>query len=513
MEYLLKVMKNNWKVVLLIVLGVVARIFYFGTVPGGINQDEAFAGYEAYSLLNYGIDSSGYHIPVYFVSWGSGMNVLNSYIMIPFIKLFGLKTWVIRLPQVLVSCISLVVFYFLLEKIFEKRTAIIGLFIFAICPWHIMMSRWGLESNLAPGFLLLGLYFFVLGVENNKYMIFSALFYGIGLYTYATIWPVTALIILLSIIYCWYARVFHWNKYVAVSWLILIVVALPLLLFLMVNKGIISEIKTSFISIPKMVYYRGDEVSIEKVFENIKILYRVLVGQSDGLLWNETTRFGLYYKFSLPFILIGSILLVGKSLSKLKTRTLNKEMFVLFHLVAAGILSCLVSVNVNRVNCIHIPILICLTLGIRFLDEKFKRKVTWIAVLLYLVNFVLFSKYYLNEYNESISVNFQRGLEEAVDYAIEFKDTQIYITDSVLYSKVLFYSKMPTDKYVATVKYANYPSAMLQVISCGNLHFGINIAALDSANLYIINNNESTFYKNRGYKIVNFENFSVAYMG
>ena len=42
----------------IMVIGISARVWRFGSVPGGLNQDEAFAGYEAWSLLHYGIDSA-----------------------------------------------------------------------------------------------------------------------------------------------------------------------------------------------------------------------------------------------------------------------------------------------------------------------------------------------------------------------------------------------------------------------------------------------------------------------
>lgn len=52
----------------IILIGCIVRITEFGSLPAGLNQDEAFAGYEAYSLLNYGTDSWGYTNPCYFVS-------------------------------------------------------------------------------------------------------------------------------------------------------------------------------------------------------------------------------------------------------------------------------------------------------------------------------------------------------------------------------------------------------------------------------------------------------------
>ena len=69
-------------VIFIIAVGVFVRVFRFGQVPAGFNQDEAFAAYEAYSLLNFGKDSAGYSFPTYFVSWGSGMNVLEKIIYV-----------------------------------------------------------------------------------------------------------------------------------------------------------------------------------------------------------------------------------------------------------------------------------------------------------------------------------------------------------------------------------------------------------------------------------------------
>ena len=87
-------------------LGAFSRLYRFGTAPPGLNQDEAFAAYEAWALLHDGVDSSLHSFPVYLTAWGSGMNALESYLMLPFLALFGVKTWVIRLPQLLLGLSS-----------------------------------------------------------------------------------------------------------------------------------------------------------------------------------------------------------------------------------------------------------------------------------------------------------------------------------------------------------------------------------------------------------------------
>ena len=157
--------KNAIIFLFLISVGIFIRFINFTKVPSGFNQDEAFAAYEAFSLMNYGVDSFGYHNPVYFISWGSGMNVLASYLAIPFFRIFGCSEFTFRLPQLVLSVISLAVFYLILKELFSSRTALVGLFLLVISPWHIMVARWGLESNLAPHFLLYGFYFFIKGIK------------------------------------------------------------------------------------------------------------------------------------------------------------------------------------------------------------------------------------------------------------------------------------------------------------------------------------------------------------
>ena len=70
-------------------------------------------------MLHYGMDSAGYAFPVYFVSWGSGMNVLNSYLMMPFIGIFGVHTWTVRMQKMITACVSLYLFYSLFSRIFS----------------------------------------------------------------------------------------------------------------------------------------------------------------------------------------------------------------------------------------------------------------------------------------------------------------------------------------------------------------------------------------------------------
>lgn len=53
------------KLLVIMLVTIFSRVMLLGLYPGGVHADEAFAGYEAFSMLRYGADSWGYHNPVY----------------------------------------------------------------------------------------------------------------------------------------------------------------------------------------------------------------------------------------------------------------------------------------------------------------------------------------------------------------------------------------------------------------------------------------------------------------
>ena len=165
---------NKYRIILLLILimGVSTRLIAIDIYPNALNVDEASSGYESWSILNYGIDRNGKFLPVFLIAWGSGQNAFYSYLMMPFVAILGLNMWSLRLPMAIIGCISLIIMYLLLKELKDEKTALIGVEFFAICPWHIMKSRWALESNLFPEIILLAVYIMVLSVKNNKIWLF-----------------------------------------------------------------------------------------------------------------------------------------------------------------------------------------------------------------------------------------------------------------------------------------------------------------------------------------------------
>lgn len=500
----------------LIATGILVRTIAFGSVPAGLNQDEAFAGYEAWSLLTDGVDSWGYPFPCYFISWGSGMNALESYLAIPFMALLGCTRTALRLPQLLCACACLPVFYDLLQRMISRRAALIGLGLLAISPWHILLSRWGLESNLAPAFLLFGFYFLVRGLEDGRFLPASAAAYGVSLYAYAVNWVAVPLTLCVCGAYLLASGRRLPVKHLLVAVAILFLLALPLILFLLVNLNVMEEIVTPWFSIPRLVAMRGSELSLRNLLSlrSWGDLGGVIFLQRDGLPWNAMDGFGMFYLISLPFQLLGAVRLAAGGVNTLRARVYSWECLVL---LAAGCsaLTCLMidNLNMTKSNSLHFFTLIFIVAGVDGV-VRLCRKVRVVPAAVaaaYACSFLAFAGVYFTSYNEEIGGYFNQGVGAAVDFLREREFERVWVDGSVYYSQILFYDQTPHEVYADTVRYANYPSIFLEVEGFSRYTFGIDYDDLDGDSAYLIPVSRAEELEDAGWQVEAFDGYAVAW--
>ena len=128
--------------------------------------------------MKYGMDRAGNRLPIALYAWGSGQSALYSYIMIPFLLLEGLTVYTMRLPMALIGIASLYIIYYLLKNIFDnKKIALVGVAFLAICPWHIMKSRWGMEY--IPRFSITCMFASCFRTKKEKYNFTGVIIYCI----------------------------------------------------------------------------------------------------------------------------------------------------------------------------------------------------------------------------------------------------------------------------------------------------------------------------------------------
>ena len=494
-----------------ILFGILLRVVALGTLPGGLNQDEAFAGYEAWSLLNDSVDSFGYTRPVYFVAWGSGMNTLYSYLLVPLFFLFGKQIWVLRLVQAIFSCISLVVFFDLQKELFSKKMATLSLALLVISPWHIMMSRWGLESNLAPAFLLLGLWATVKSFKNTKYYLLMFLFYGIGLYSYAVLWIFVPLLLVVQAIYGKKTGKMRFDRYYFMGLLLFLLLATPLFLFVLVNFDFLPEIRNRIFSIPKLPHFREDEVGGKNIFSNLYALFCVLIYQNDGVLSNCAGNFGLYYRWTLPLQLLGLLRVVAISRKEWRDKHFCGEMFFLLYGVCALLLGCIIDSNINRINCIHIFMIFLLAEGLLFAAEHFPGWVNRAIGVALLISFVGFFSYYCSVYKEAFNDAHFDGIEEAVEYAMT-KGKDICVNDNISYSVIMYCSGVSSENYRDSVSYEPFTSGNFQVTGFLRFRFGYDLTQISYDKVYLIDDDEMELFIKNGFQVELFGDCGVAYV-
>ena len=494
---------------LILLIGSFARLYLFGIVPAGCQMDEAYSAWNAFSLYHCGIDSAGHSYPVYFEAWGGGQNALNSYLMLPLIALFGghVNAYVIRIPQLLLALASLTAVYFLIKKLFDQNTAYWGMFLLAVCPWHIMMSRWGLESNLAPGFLILGLCFFVYGLERAPFMLLSALCYGLSLYSYATIWPIVPLMLTLQVLYCAMHHRLKLSGWIIASAVLLILSAFPLLCFLFVNMGVLPSFRIGPFSVYKMTYFRSGELarSLSACFDNFKNMCRLFLYQNGLRPYDTIPPYGFFYDIGRFFIVTGIIELLRLFLKSIFSKKYEPSVLLLIQLTGAGITGILITVSMPQINCAYIPLMASGAVGIITFVHLFKivlrirsQKAAVIGAhilyfciaLSFLYSFCGFTREYFTSYRELVSAYFQDETDEAVRTAYQIADEKkgdIVIEDALKYPNVLLALEIPADDYLRTVTYSTTPPspASFQKENV-TIYMGIDFELLSARNVYLI---------------------------
>lgn len=514
MQIKLEDKKYKIAIMILLAIGILIRLIDIDKLPNALNVDETSSGYEAYSIANYGIDRNNNFMPAFLVSWGGGQNVLLTYLIIPFIKIFGLNIFSIRLPMAILGCISLFVIFSLLNKIGNKKIAIIGLAFFAICPWHIMKSRWGLESNLFPDLILIFIYMLIKGLEEKKIWFYiSFVIAGISAYAYGTSYfflPVFIIPVLYILIKNKKIRVKD-----AIVWItITAIVALPIILYVFINTFNLNQINLPFITIPKLEVNRYKEITsiFSKDFINISITnlidgIKIIFFQTDNLPWNSLNNYGIIYLFSIIFTAIGIInAFIKNKWIEIKYNFIFNVCFII-----SIILMIICSPNINRINIIWIPIIYYTIIGISIVIKSDKRFLIPIAII-YSIAFIMFSRQYMNQ-NSDDYITFEGNLESTIKYVESIDNKDIYITNDIKepYIYVLFYTRYNTKDYINTVKYYNQGQEFEQVKSFGKYHFEDITDIKDSEkNVYVINKNEIDNYNiNDKWNIKEFEKYVV----
>lgn len=439
--------------------GVLCRTLY-PSYPFGVFSDEAIGGYDAWCLANYGVDSNLASFPVYLKSWGTGQSAVYAYCAVPFIKLFGLSTAVFRLPMALVSCISLMFLYYTLRKIDISRILqFLIVSIFIISPWHLMSSRWALDCNLCPHFMLIATCFFVLSVEKPGtrssliYVFSGSAVLAVAAYSYAISWLMLPFFTILLFIYLYRIKVLNVRQIVK-SALFMFVLLIPIICFAFVLVFDLESFKLGFLTITKLASTRVEMTSwigFEDKFWSFLYYIRngvmLLITGNDIIYWNSFRYWGQFYNIiALPFIL----LTVYDYIKNKKLRSL--DVIFLFWTVSLVLILLFIDANVNHWNLLWPPLTYFLAKGIFISVSRF-RVLKFVLYPLFGILAICFTLHYSKYYKTSENVfGFVKGLEEVVPFAETLPVDIIYnrVRMSTSYPSFLFYSPIDPNEYMRT---------------------------------------------------------------
>lgn len=201
--------------ILILFLSLLLHLPFFGQLPSGLNRDEAALGYNAYSLLKTGKDEWGKSYPVSIASFGDQKLPGYIYTLIPFVAVFGLETWVVRLPSLLAGLAIILGMGLIASsvaralKLSEKSQlslSLITMLLIAISPWQMHFSRVAYETHLAMAFFVLGLASFLSALTSprNKQqrlpLIITGVFFALAMLTYHSYQVFVPLFVLLSLL-------------------------------------------------------------------------------------------------------------------------------------------------------------------------------------------------------------------------------------------------------------------------------------------------------------------------
>lgn len=489
-------MKSLFKLLPLISIVVLASILRFwqiGQVPPSPDWDEVALGYNAYSIMLTGRDEYGKSFPIILRSFDDYKPALYTYFAIPFIKLFGLTIFAVRLPSAILGILAVLATYFLVKELFKKDSfALLSAGLLAISPWHIQFSRIAFESNVGLAFNIFAVFCFLLGLRRPWLLPLSASLLALNLYVYQSE-KVFVPLLLIAL-----ASIFRKEllalpkKYLIIAILLGLSISLPIVNYTLTNREALSRAQgVSILADPtpvlresakRILVDRENKDVLGLILDNRRIFYAktAISGYlshfdlnwlfiTGDLARHHAPNMGLLYLWELPFLLIGIYLLAFGAFDKKA-----KLVIFLWFLIApipASITSGVPHAvrTLNFLPTFQIITAIGILASLSFVSSiKYKvlsiriRKLFTICYLLFAIfNF----SYYLNQYsvqqNYFNSKEWQYGYKEAVEEVkkIENKYEKIIISNEPhldqSYMFFLFYLKYPPSLYQKEAQYAS----------------------------------------------------------
>jgi 4-amino-4-deoxy-L-arabinose transferase-like glycosyltransferase len=180
-------MKNKIIISLIFLIALILRFWNLSSYPDAIDEDEMALGYNAYSLLNGGIDEWGNKFPIYFESGGDYKYGIYSYITTFPVAIFDLNAFSTRFASALFGSLSVIAIYFLVKELSKnEKLSLISAFVLSVSPTFVHFSRVGYNNVLGVFFAVVCITLYLKWVKktNKKNLLLCLLFFLLSIYSY-----------------------------------------------------------------------------------------------------------------------------------------------------------------------------------------------------------------------------------------------------------------------------------------------------------------------------------------
>lgn len=480
-------MKNKL-IIAILILAAALRLVLLDKYPAGLNADEAAIGYNAWSLIQTGMDEHKASWPLVFQSFDDYKPPLYFYVVLPFVKVMGLNVWAVRLPSALFGIASVYLLFLLTKRLFPEKIKShlpeLAALLLAISPWHLQFSRGGWEVNVSTFFILASVILLLKSFEKIKYLFPFGIVTVLSLYTYHSariIAPI--LLIVLAVIYFDKVKNFFIKgklKITISALLLSVVLAAPIVVQMFSTAGQSRFSGVSIFADTGPVWeaenYRNEHQGKDtwtNIYHNKYFTYGMrfvhnylshfsqdfLFIDGDTIARSKVPETGESLLFFLPFFYIGIF-------SLLKLDTPGKKALLAWLLVAPLAASMTYqSPHALRAQNMSIPLALITAIGFLEVFQFIKKQLPKLfipAVIIILAatsyNFARYLDMYYVEYPDTLPFAWQYGFDQIAAFtsANYAKYDHIIITDRYdqPYILIAFFTKYPPAKLQQDIVYS-----------------------------------------------------------
>lgn len=461
--------------VLILLLAAILRFWQLDKVPVSLFGDELDVGYQAYSILKTGKDYTGNVALFYITSIADKKAPLYSYLTVPTVAMFGISPLGVRLPASIFGVLGILFIFLVVKRITNEKIGLLSALLLALSPWHIQFSRWGLEHTLMLGLFLAGIYFFLKGLSQNKWLPISAICLSLTAYAYHAAKIFLPFILVMIFIIFWHDIRKISKKYLMAFLLLLLILAGPVTSSSIFGHAAERFNSVSVLNDPKNIGEIGFardrdkqmESNFSRLFHNrISLLFEKLAEnylrsfsieflfiRGDTNLRHSILQNGEFYKFQLPFLILGLIFFA------LKVSNQKYKFFVFSWLVLSPFPAMVTTEgggHAARLFFMIPPLIIIIATGIYYsffaLGKTLRRIFILGIILLILLSFLFYQHNYWVHYPWDSERWWQAGFKEAIQTAV---------LESKKYDKVII-SGADEPPLIFFLAWSQYPPAEFQ---------------------------------------------------